>query len=49
MAPDLICSICLIDIKDLSPGAEENLLCELTCGHIFHANCVLEGWLKKQK
>ena len=40
---DPTCSICLVDIED--PGDSQPLmLCKLTCGHVFHANCVL-GWL----
>ena len=54
---DQTCSICLIDIGDSkveevkeggtpknAPG--KTMVCELVCGHTFHAPCVL-GWLTK--
>ena len=49
---DPTCSICLVDIEDKEEHKEGEaapsvMLCELTCGHIFHAGCVL-GWLTKQ-
>jgi len=43
------CSICLNDIADKTLNEEEMkkvMVCELTCGHCFHAPCVL-GWLTK--
>ena len=43
---DPTCSICLNEICHVT-GEEATLVCELTCGHSFHANCVL-GWLTKQ-
>ena len=55
---DLVCSICLLDVKERAPitqatGSNDfrnrGKLCELQCGHIFHASCVLDGWLTKQQ
>ena len=44
---DQTCSICLSDITDEKIEGKGALICELTCGHAFHAPCVL-GWLTKQ-
>ena len=49
---DPTCSICLVDIElgeneEAKESSEPLLLCELTCGHTFHANCVL-SWLTNQ-
>lgn len=43
---DHTCSICLSDINDEKVDGKGLLVCELTCGHSFHAPCVL-GWLTK--
>lgn len=49
---DQTCSICLVDITDQEECKENEMpgvtmVCTLTCGHTFHAPCVL-GWLTKQ-
>ena len=52
---DKVCSICLLDVTERPPASEARSdnyknygkLCELKCGHIFHASCVLDGWLTK--
>ena len=46
---DQTCSICIQDICDSKDTDESGatMICELTCGHTFHAPCVL-GWLTKQ-
>lgn len=50
---DQTCSICLMDITDkkdkeadTTKACGSEMVCTLTCGHTFHAPCVL-GWLTK--
>ena len=52
---DQVCSICLSELKDkpqiktqVEEGVSSGKLCKLTCGHIFHESCIIQGWIKDQ-